>query len=79
MYCKITSKKYTNGKTTYYAAIVDSYWDKEKKYATQKVVQKIGMVTKEQGELLKKIFHPKADCNELLKTLNESPIYRKNI
>jgi len=71
MHCKITSKKYPNGKITYYAAIVESYWDKEKKFVTQRVIRKIGMVTKEQGELLKKIFHPKVDCSKLLNILDK--------
>ncbi len=71
MHCKITSKKYPNGKITYYAAIVESYWNKEKQFATQRVIRKIGMVTKEQGELLKKIFHPDADYPQLLSALNK--------
>ena len=41
MYCKVTPKKYSDGKTTYFAALVESYWDPEKKYSTQRVINKL--------------------------------------
>jgi len=73
MYCKVTPKKYSDGKTTYFAALVESYWDSEKKYSTQRVINKLGMVSRDQGELLKKIYTPGINHSELLQKLNASP------
>jgi transposase len=59
MFVRVIPKK--RGNNIYYnASIVESVWDKNKKYSVHKVVKKLGSVTYEQSEKLKKAFSEKS-------------------
>ena len=63
MFVRVIPKKRGN-KIYYNASLVESVWDKDKKYSVHKVVKKIGSVTYEQAEKLKKAFSKNGDDSE---------------
>lgn len=68
MFIKITPRKKKN-KTYYFAALVESFWNKEKGYPDQRTIKNYGMVTKEEGERLKLAYSKKVKTFQLIETV----------
>ncbi|RKX71236.1 IS1634 family transposase [candidate division TA06 bacterium] len=75
MFIKITPRKKKN-KTYYFAALVESFWNKEKGYPDHKVIKNFGMVTKEESERLKLSYSRKIKTFQLIEAVSGKNIIK---